>query len=49
MKKWLSNAACTPLVRCSTTEVIRALDVTAGQQLVALKKTRDNDPLSASE
>jgi uncharacterized lipoprotein YmbA len=49
MKKWLSVAAITLLAGCSSTEVTRTLDVTVGQQLIDLKKARDNGALSASE
>nr|WP_315485799.1 hypothetical protein [uncultured Undibacterium sp.] len=49
MKKWLSIAVITLLAGCSSTEVIRSLDVTVGQQLIDLKKARDNGALSASE
>jgi hypothetical protein len=35
---------------CSSTEVVQApLEVTIGQQLIDLKKARDNGVLSASE
>ncbi len=38
------------LAGCSSTDVVRApLDVSIGQQLIDLKKARDNGVLSASE
>jgi hypothetical protein len=49
MKKWISIAAIALLAACSSTEVVRQLDVTVGQQLIDLKKARDNGALSASE
>ena len=49
MKKWISIAAIALLAGCSSTEVVRQLDVTVGQQLIDLKKARDNGALSASE
>jgi uncharacterized lipoprotein YmbA len=49
MKKWLFVASIALLAGCSSTEVIRTLDVTVGQQLIDLKNARDNGALSASE
>ncbi|OYU45669.1 MAG: hypothetical protein CFE44_06275 [Burkholderiales bacterium PBB4] len=49
MKKWISIAVIALLAGCSSTEVVRQLDVTVGQQLIDLKKARDNGALSASE
>ena len=49
MKKLLYVASIALLAGCSSTEVIRTLDVTVGQQLIDLKKARDNGALSASE
>ena len=49
MKKWLYVASIALLAGCSSTEVIRTLDVTVGQQLIDLKKAHDNGALSASE
>jgi uncharacterized lipoprotein YmbA len=49
MKKWLCVASIVLLAGCSSTEVIRTLDVTVGQQLIDLKNARDNGALSASE
>jgi uncharacterized lipoprotein YmbA len=49
MKKWLYVASIALLAGCSSTEVIRTLDVTVGQQLIDLKNARDNGALSASE
>jgi hypothetical protein len=37
------------LVGCSSSEVVRQVDVTIGQQLIDLKKARDSGALSASE
>lgn len=49
MKKWICLAAIALLGGCSSTEVVRRLDVTVGQQLIDLKNARDNGALSASE
>jgi uncharacterized lipoprotein YmbA len=49
MKTWISIAVIALLAGCSSTEVVRQLDVTIGQQLIDLKKARDNGALSASE
>jgi uncharacterized lipoprotein YmbA len=49
MKKWFFVASIALLAGCSSTEVIRTLDVTVGQQLIDLKNARDNGALSASE
>jgi uncharacterized lipoprotein YmbA len=49
MKKWISISVIALLAGCSSTEVVRQLDVTVGQQLIDLKKARDNGALSASE
>ncbi len=44
----MALVAC--LAGCSSTDVVRApLDVSIGQQLIDLKKARDNGVLSASE
>ena len=37
------------LVGCSSSEVVRQVDITIGQQLIDLKKARDRGALSASE
>lgn len=37
------------LVGCSSSEVVRQVDITIGQQLIDLKKARDSGALSASE
>ena len=49
MKKWFLIVAIVLLAGCSSAEVIRQLDVSVGQQLIDLKKARDNGALSASE
>jgi len=46
----IAVALVTLSVGCSSTKVVRGpLEVTIGQQLIDLKKARDNDVLSASE
>jgi len=49
-KTILIAAALATLAGCSSTDVVRApLEVTVGQQLIDLKKARDNGVLNASE
>ncbi len=46
----IAAALVAALTGCSSTEVVRApLEVSIGQQLIDLKKARDNGVLSASE
>jgi hypothetical protein len=46
----IAAALVAALSGCSSTEVVRApLEVSIGQQLIDLKKARDNGVLSASE
>ena len=49
MKTWAAVAFVALLSGCSSTEVVRQLDLSVGQQLIDLKKARDNGALSASE
>jgi hypothetical protein len=49
MKKLAAVAFIALLSGCSSTEVVRQLDLSVGQQLIDLKKARDNGALSASE
>jgi hypothetical protein len=37
------------LLGCSSSEVVRQVDITIGQQLIDLKKARDNGALNAAE
>lgn len=37
------------LMGCSSSEVVRQVEITIGQQLIDLKKARDSGALSASE
>lgn len=46
----VTTALVAVLTGCSSTDVVRApLDVSIGQQLIDLKKARDNGVLSANE
>jgi hypothetical protein len=49
MKRLAAVAFIALLSGCSSTEVVRQLDLSVGQQLIDLKKARDNGALSASE
>ena len=47
---FLAASLCVVLCGCSSTEVVQApLQVTIGQQLIDLKKARDNGVLNANE
>jgi hypothetical protein len=48
-KPFLCVALLAAVVGCSSSEVVRQVDITVGQQLIDLKKARDNGALSASE
>jgi hypothetical protein len=49
-QQFLAAALCAFLCGCSSTEVVQApLEVTIGQQLMDLKKARDNGVLNANE
>jgi hypothetical protein len=37
------------LLGCSSSEVVRQVDITVGQQLIDLKKARDSGALNAAE
>jgi uncharacterized lipoprotein YmbA len=49
MKSLTAVAFIALLTGCSSTEVVRQLDLSVGQQLIDLKKARDNGALTASE
>jgi len=47
---FVAAALLAAITACSSDQVVRApIDVTIGQQLIELKKARDNGVLSASE
>ncbi len=47
---FFAAALCAVVCGCSSTDVVQApLEVTIGQQLIDLKKARDNGVLNASE
>jgi hypothetical protein len=49
IKTFLCVALLAALAGCSSSEVVRQVDITVGQQLIDLKKARDNGALNASE
>ncbi len=49
LKSLLCAALLAALGACSSSEVVRQVDITIGQQLIDLKQARDKGALSASE